>query len=137
MPKSNMQPDSTPPIAELVVYYDAACPVCRREVAHYQRLPAQRPVSWQDANVCQFGDSGLDCETALRRFHVRSADGRLYSGAAAFSVLWRCLPGWRWLGWACAVPPFSWMAEGGYRVFLRFRPRLQAWARKVSGERKA
>jgi hypothetical protein len=31
----------------------------------------------------------------------------------------------------------SWMAEGGYRVFLRFRPRLQAWARKVSGERKA
>lgn len=52
----------------------------------------------------------------MARFHVRTADGRLFEGAAAFSQLWRRLPGWRLLGWVCAMPPIS-LAE--QRAVLR------------------
>ncbi len=65
----------------------------------------------------------------MRRFHVRDQHGRPYSGAQAFSKLWRCFAGWRVLGWVTALPPVSWLAEIAYRVFLPLRPRLQALLR--------
>ncbi len=117
----------------VVVYYDGACPLCRREMAYYQRLPTVRPVVWQDLSVDTACGDGLSCEMALKRFHVRDANGALSSGAAAFSLVWRCLAGWRWLGWVSAVPPFSWLAEVAYCGFLKLRPRLQAWAPRGKG----
>jgi predicted DCC family thiol-disulfide oxidoreductase YuxK len=56
---------------------------------------------------------------------VRDEQGQLFSGAAAFSRLWRELPGWRWLGRLSAVPPLSWLAELAYRAFLPLRPAMQ------------
>jgi hypothetical protein len=34
------------------VYYDGACPVCSREIAHYQRLPGAQACQWVDAAQC-------------------------------------------------------------------------------------
>ena len=61
----------------------------------------------------------------MRRFHVRDAQGRLFSGGAAFARLWRSLPGWRVAGWFFVLPPMSWLLELLYRAFLPLRPRLQ------------
>jgi predicted DCC family thiol-disulfide oxidoreductase YuxK len=69
----------------------------------------------------------------MARFHVRDAQGRLFSGAAAFSRLWRVFPGWRWLGYVSAWPPMSWLFELAYRLFLPLRPSLQKWVRQWSG----
>jgi predicted DCC family thiol-disulfide oxidoreductase YuxK len=114
----------------LTVYFDGSCPLCLREIALYQRLPADCPIHWVDVSVAAACGEGLCHQDAMRRFHVRDGQGRLYSGAAAFSRLWRCFAGWRWLGWLTAVPPASWLAEGAYRLFLPLRPRLQALARR-------
>lgn len=111
----------------LTVYFDASCPMCRREIALYQRLPSATAIRWVDVSAPTACGDGLSCEVAMRRFHVRDENGRLHSGAAAFSRLWRCFAGWRVLGWVTAVPPVSWLAEGAYRAFLPLRPRLQAW----------
>jgi predicted DCC family thiol-disulfide oxidoreductase YuxK len=118
------------PPPELTIYYDGSCPLCWREVAFYRRLPGADQLDWVDVSVgAQLGE-GLSCDAAMRRFHVREANGRLLSGGAAFARLWRALPGWRVLGWCLAWPPMSWALELIYRSFLPLRPRLQRLVRR-------
>lgn len=115
---------------ELTIYFDGSCPLCRREIAMYRDLPASQALQWVDVSAGQPLGEGLSCEAAMRRFHVREANGRLLSGGAAFARLWRALPGWRVLGWVFAWPPLSWLLELAYRVFLPIRPALQRLARR-------
>jgi len=119
--------DLTP---DLTVYFDGSCPLCRREISLYRGLQSKQLLQWVDVSASAALPLGLSCEQAMRRFHVRDGRGRLYSGAEAFSLLWRCFSGWRVLGWMTAVPPLSWLAEVAYRLFLPVRPRLQAWLRR-------
>ena len=89
---------------QLTVLYDGACPLCRREIGIYRGLRPLQP----DSTVCfaDVSDASLALppdttrEQLLARFHVRSQDGRLLSGAQAFLALWAALPGWRWLALA-------------------------------------
>lgn len=117
---------------ELTVYYDGACPLCRTEIGHYRGCAGAGGVRFVD--LATLGDDaslgpGLDRAAAQARFHVREADGRLVSGAAAFARLWRRLPAWRWLGRLVEVRilgfrPVLPLAEAAYRLFLPLRPRL-------------
>jgi predicted DCC family thiol-disulfide oxidoreductase YuxK len=110
----------------LTVFYDGACPLCRREIAFYRRRKGADAVNWVDLTVAEDGNvaPGLSRECALRRLHVRDARGRHVSGAAAFAKLWESLPAFRLLGRVIQIPPMSWLAEWGYRVFLKVRPGL-------------
>lgn len=131
-----------PPSADdgaLTVLYDGACPLCRREVAHYRDLAAQAG----DTVALTFSDvsrpeTPLPADRSradlLRRFHVRLADGRLVDGAAAFVALWARLPGWRWLAAIARVPGVTPLLEVAYRAFLPLRPTLQRWARRAAHE---
>jgi predicted DCC family thiol-disulfide oxidoreductase YuxK len=130
-----MVTDPAAPAPPLTVLYDGACPLCRREIGLYRRL---RPLR-ADAPVC-FADlsdaalplpPGTTREQLLARFHVRSRDGRLLSGARAFLALWAALPGWRWLALAGRLPGAPGALEFGYRLFLRGRPALQRWASRL------
>lgn len=120
-----MSVHSSPHVPPLTVYFDGSCPLCQREIAFYRRMPAAQALAWVDVSQPAALGEGLSCQAAMARFHVRDAQGRLHSGAAGFSQLWRQLPGWRWLGRVSGVPPVSWLAEGAYRVFLPVRPWLQ------------
>jgi predicted DCC family thiol-disulfide oxidoreductase YuxK len=114
------------------VYYDGGCPVCSREVAMYKLRPGAEAFDWVDIHGADPGQlgPGLSREQALARMHVRTPDGTLLSGAAAFSAIWRRLPGFRWLGRLVAIPVLSAVAELCYRGFLSVR---QIWrpARKI------
>lgn len=120
-------PDSSP---LLTVYFDGSCPLCQREIALYQRQRGAQRIVWHDVSQSAPACADLSCEAALRRFHVRDAQGRLHSGAAGFARLWRSLPAWRALGWLASLPPMSWLMELGYLAFLRLRPSMQRWARR-------
>jgi predicted DCC family thiol-disulfide oxidoreductase YuxK len=116
------QPASTP---RVTVYYDGACPLCSREIGTYRRLRGSDQVCWVDVS----GEAGplgpgLTREAALARFHVRTDDGTLVSGGAAFVRLWGSLPALRWLAAIASRPPLSWALEPAYRLFLRLRPWL-------------
>jgi len=119
---------------ELTIYFDGSCPLCRREIALYRHSHAAQKLQWVDVSAGLSLGEGLSCEAAMRRFHVRDASGRLFSGGAAFSRLWRALPGWRVLGWAFKWPPFSWFLECMYRIFLPLRPFLQGLIKRWSSE---
>lgn len=116
--------------ADLIVYFDGSCPLCRREISFYRRLPGAERLHWLDVSAGAQTGPDLSCEAAMRRFHVRDAQGRLFSGGAAFARLWRALPGWRVAGWLFALPPLSWLLALAYRAFLPLRPRLQALAQR-------
>ena len=115
----------------LTVYFDGSCPLCRREIALYRRLPQAAQLAWVDVSAGQALGEDLSCAAAMARFHVRDTQGRLFSGAAAFSLMWRQFPGWRWLGYLSAWPPLSWVFELAYRAFLPVRPRLQRIVRRL------
>jgi predicted DCC family thiol-disulfide oxidoreductase YuxK len=121
------EPDKAAPA--LMVLYDGACPLCRREIGLYRGLPSSTPVCFADvSDAAQPLPSGTTREQLLARFHVRAADGRLLSGAQAFLALWDTLPGWRWLARIGRLPGVAWLMERVYRLFLRLRPALQRWA---------
>lgn len=108
------------------VYYDGACPVCSREVAFYQRLPAIDSIDWVDVAAADFAAEDLARATALSRLHVRAADGRLVVGVAAFRELWAQLPALRWLNLISRPRLIQKMMEHAYDLFLRWRARTSA-----------
>lgn len=121
--------NQTPP---LTVLYDGACPLCRREIGLYRGLQANTPVCFADiSDATQPLPPGTTREELLARFHVRSGDGKLLSGAQAFVALWAVLPGWRWLALLGRLPGAVWVMERCYRFFLRWRPMLQRWASRL------
>ena len=127
------EPDwESPP---LTVLYDGACLLCRREIGVYRGLRPLRsdmPVCFADVRDAALPlPPGTTREQLLARFHVRSHDGQLLSGAQAFLALWAALPGWRWLAWAGRLPGVQWAMEHLYRVFLLWRPTLQKWASRL------
>jgi ubiquinone biosynthesis monooxygenase Coq7 len=115
------------------VYYDGGCPLCRAEIANYQRAEGGDSLHWVDANGCGPAElgAGLARPAALARLHVRRADGTLVQGAAAFAEIWSALPRWRWLAKIARLPVVLPLLDLGYTVFLRLRP---LW-RPASGDR--
>lgn len=105
------------------VYYDGGCPLCRREIGFYQRQPGAEHIRWMNLVGCDSGGLGsdLDHASAMARFHVRRADGRLASGALAFALLWQQLPRFRLAGRFAALPGVVHVLELGYRIVLRVR----------------
>ncbi|SFI92834.1 Predicted thiol-disulfide oxidoreductase YuxK, DCC family [Sphingomonas sp. NFR04] len=113
----------------LTVWYDGGCPLCTREIALMRRLDHRSRLRFvdvsDDASSCP-----LDRGDLLARFHVSDAQGRFYSGAAAFAAMWRQIPLLRPLGLLALLPGMTWLLERLYRAFLRVRPTLQRWMRE-------
>jgi predicted DCC family thiol-disulfide oxidoreductase YuxK len=125
-------PDRKPEAPPLTVWYDGACPLCRREIGLYRGLPSSTPICFADVSgAAQPLPPGRTREQMLARFHVRGRDGQMLSGAQAFLALWAALPGWRWLALAGRVPGMPWVMERSYRLFLRGRPWMQRWAKRL------
>jgi demethoxyubiquinone hydroxylase (CLK1/Coq7/Cat5 family) len=111
------------PAPTCTVYFDGACPLCQREIAHYRRLPGAEGISWVDASTCDAASlgAGLDRSEALARLHVRRGDGSLVSGAAAFAAIWSRLPAYAFLGRLASWRPVLSTMEAAYVAFLRVR----------------
>ncbi len=110
--------------ATCTVYFDGTCPLCRREIAHYQRRASGADIQWIDASACDDGalGNGLTRAAALSRLHVRAADGSLVSGAAAFAAIWARVPGYGWAASVASRRPVLRLLEMAYSGFLRLRP---------------
>lgn len=119
----------------LTVFFDGACPLCQREIAYYQRLDTAQRVAWVDVSGTDAAcPDGYCQQDLLKRFHVRTPEGRWLSGAAGFAHLWLHLPGvWRYLGRVASWGPITWVLERAYRAFLPVRPWLQRRARASAG----
>ena len=115
-------------MAQVTVWFDGACPLCRREISLMRRLDRSGRIRFVDASVPD-GICPTDRAALLARFHAEEY-GRLYDGAAAFAAMWRAIPILRPLGLLARNPLALALLEAAYRRFLRVRPLLQRLARK-------
>jgi predicted DCC family thiol-disulfide oxidoreductase YuxK len=118
-------------MAELIVWHDGACPLCRREIALMRRLDRRGAIRFIDA-ASDDASCPIDRAALLARFHARE-DGRLLSGAAAFAAMWRVIPLLRPLGLAARNGYVLAVLERAYIGFLHFRPTLQRLAYRFEG----
>lgn len=117
----------------LTLWYDGTCPLCIREINLMRRLDRRSALCFLDAGKADAAACPLERSLLLARFHVRTREGRLLDGAAAFAAVWRELPLLRPLGELARLPGALWLLEGAYRAFLRVRPQLQRWVRRLAG----
>lgn len=107
------------------VYFDGACPLCNAEISHYRRQRGAEALRFVDVSAEGGIESNdLTREEALKRLHIRTPDGRLVSGAAAFVAIWHLLPGWSWAARIATLPGGLVVLEALYRMFLKIRTPL-------------
>ncbi|GAA0588212.1 DUF393 domain-containing protein [Craurococcus roseus] len=120
-------------MSDVLVWFDGACPLCRREIAFMRRLDRRNAIAFVDVSRAAAPEGAacpVDRSALLARFHALE-DGRLLSGAAAFAAMWRAVPLLRPLGLAARNRFVLAGLERLYGLFLRVRPRLQRAARRL------
>lgn len=110
------------------VYFDGSCPICRREIAFYQKQIDAELISWIDVSSPAYAPTVNEpsCQLAMARFHVLLGDQRLLHGSAAFAALWASLPRFKLLGRLFMYQPLASLLSLAYRLFLIIRPRMQS-----------
>ncbi len=94
------------------VLYNETCPICSREVQHYEKLSerAAIPITYHGiTNPATLAAWGISPEDAARRFHVRKG-GVIYGGIPAFLILWDEIPKTRWIARLVRTPGLHWIA---------------------------
>ena len=79
------------------VYYNESCNICRAEINHYKKQNIEE-IDWVDItnNVAAEKETLKDDKALLRRLHVKK-DGKVFSGAEAFLLVWKNIPKYRFL----------------------------------------
>lgn len=108
-----------------VVFYDGACPLCSREIAHYKKRQGAEALHWLDISRpdSDLEKYGLDYNKAMKEFHVLAPGGTFHTGAYGFVYLWSFLRPYRLLSHAVSrlrlVNALNWC----YRKFAARRIR--------------
>ena len=107
------------------VFYDGDCPRCRRLAARYARLDTHRRLDWLDLNESrdELTEAGIEAEAAMARLHLVDGEGEVHAGADALAILWRALPGRRWLGQLMRIPLLRGVVAVVYGFVARSRVR--------------
>lgn len=108
-----------------LILFDGSCPLCRREISHYQRLDKRNRIIWQD--IHQAGSllqhHNITTEQAMRSLHALDGRGKTRTGVAAFLLIWDHLPGYRWLSAIIRAVKLQSLLEKLYRRFAGWRYR--------------
>src|SRR5918997_2734836 len=113
-------------MADVLVRFDGACPLCVREIAWMRRLGRRNAIAFVDVSRAAAQDGAgcpIDRSALLARFHALE-DGRVVSGAGAFAAMWRAVPLLRPLGLAARNRLVLAGVGRLFGLFLRGRPRL-------------
>jgi predicted DCC family thiol-disulfide oxidoreductase YuxK len=119
---------TTLPHSNLQVFYDGACPLCRREMGHFHKRDRAGKVEWVDIAQPHFRaeDYGLDPARVQQVMHARTPDGAIHTEVRAFVKIWEAIPsvGTTLLRWLLKIPGMLFLAGIAYRLFARNRYRL-------------
>ena len=107
------------------VFFDGACPLCRREMTLLKRLDRKQQILLTDISAPDFDATALGKthEDLMARIHGRQPDGSFVEGVEVFRQLYLAL-GWKWMVTLTRLPIISQMLNLGYTIFARNRLRL-------------
>ena len=79
------------------VYFNNSCKICKAEIDLYKKEKVNQ-ISWIDITDNQNAqmETKKDDKELLRRLHVEK-DGKIFSGAKAFLIVWKNIPKYRLL----------------------------------------
>ena len=124
-------------LAQVKVWWDSSCPLCRREINFIRRLDREGRITFipllpETGEVVQINGCPKTKKELLARFHAEE-DGQLVSGAAAFAIMWRNSSSrvLRRIGILAERPSVLWILEKMYISFLVVRPQIQKMARRL------
>lgn len=109
------------------IFYDAACHLCSREIALFQRRVTDGSLAYVDISDPAFDPAahGVDRVLVHRQMHVRDeVTGKMLIGLDALIGMWECVPGFRWLANLHRLPVFRQFGQVGYALFAWIRPKL-------------
>ena len=123
-----MHPLENPPPATdftLEVFYDGACPLCRREINLLKRCDRRQRLRLTDISDAAFDPQvvGKTFEQLMARMHGRLADGTWVEGVEVFRRLYAAI-GLGPLVLLTRLPIVSQLLDLGYAFFARHRLRL-------------
>ena len=86
------------------IFFNNSCSICRSEINVYKKQGIEQ-LEWVDItnNKDAERDTKKTDKDLLRRLHVKS-DGKIYSGAEAFIVLWKRIPKFKLLSKILSTP---------------------------------
>jgi len=110
-----------------ILFYDGRCPVCAREIAFYKRLDSRHEIDWRDIfqSTELLSEYDISFEQAMRLLHLIDEQGRMQTGAYAFVVVWRHMPGFRWIATVIERLRLLPLLDYGYRIVARRRYRAR------------
>jgi len=111
--------------ADIEIFYDGGCPICRREIDQLRRWDRRSLMEFTDIDESSFSpsDVGKSREELMSQLHGRLPDGSWLTGVEVFRRMYAAV-GFRRLVALSRLPVLSHFAEFGYAVFARFRLRI-------------
>ena len=102
------------------VYYNKSCSVCRAEINLYKKQGIDK-IKWVDItdNKSAETDTLKNYKSLLRRLHVK-LDGKVYSGAKAFLLLWKMMPKYKFLYHFFKLPIIFQIFSISYEIIAYF-----------------
>lgn len=88
-------------ISTTSVFYDGACPLCRREIKVYKKLTekesVENQINWIDISQSQeeLNNEGIIYEDAMRLIHIKDSSGVHQVGLDGMLTLWDRIPYYR------------------------------------------
>lgn len=100
------------------VFFDGSCPLCTKEIAHYQKIASANDFNWVDISQPNaLAPYPFSFEETMRYLHCIDDDRKTQIGVKAFIVIWRKLPGWRWLAPIAQFPLVYYPLSVCYKIF--------------------
>ena len=112
---------------ELILFYDASCPLCAAEITHLKKLDKHQKIAFENIHASDFPEHfpHICQQEADRILHGQLSDGEVIFGLDVTYLAWslvgkrRCVALLRW-------PIVSVIAKGVYLIFARYRHRISA-----------
>ena len=108
----------------LEVWIDGECGLCQRSRDWCELRDSNDRIRFTDFRSAADPDLPVKRGDLEESMWVRDESGRLLKGFAAWRVIMSELPGWRWMAWLVAAPPFRWLGPPIYRMIAENRHRL-------------
>lgn len=102
------------------VFYNHSCSICKTEINHYKKITKDE-FDFIDItnNHLARVQTKLSDRQLLRRMHVMK-DGKLFSGAKAFLIVWSKIPRYKILSKVLGLPVFFFIFHLAYEVIAYF-----------------
>jgi predicted DCC family thiol-disulfide oxidoreductase YuxK len=102
------------------VYFNNTCKICKAEIDLYKKEKIKQ-INWIDItdNQSARSDTNKNYKELLRRLHVKK-NGKVFSGAEAFLLVWKNIPKYNFLYNFLKLPVIFQIFSIGYEIIAFF-----------------